>query len=266
MATRKISVVVAGGGIGGLTSSIALRRAGHSVTVLEKSTFHNEIGQALTLSPNGGRILRSLGLDFEKADIADYLGTHISNGTTLQLMAPAQNYGDYDKQFGLRFKTAYRIDLHSALVELASSPSGDGAPVKLVGNTSITDFDAEKGIVFTTDGNSFQADLVIAANGIHSTAASHINGSLCPPLDPSGTVVYRFAIPSKRILDDPDTAQLLSAGPGWCSFNVSPTSDRWLVRYYCRNNQICNFAMYALHTKEEAEKERLRFNANRRSL
>ena len=72
MASRKLNIIVAGAGIGGLTAAIALRRSGHKVTVYEKASLSHEIGQGITISPNGGRILRDLGLDFEKARVIDY--------------------------------------------------------------------------------------------------------------------------------------------------------------------------------------------------
>lgn len=74
MTSRKLSIIVAGAGIGGLTTAIALRRAGHMVTVYEKASLSHEVGQGITISPNGGRILRNLGLDFQKARMVDFLG------------------------------------------------------------------------------------------------------------------------------------------------------------------------------------------------
>ena len=40
----ELSIGVVGGGIGGLAAAIALRRAGHKVTIYERSDFASEVG------------------------------------------------------------------------------------------------------------------------------------------------------------------------------------------------------------------------------
>lgn len=59
---------VVGAGIGVLGAAIALNRAGHHVTVYERSQFENEIGTAITMTPNANLILDRCGLDADKAD------------------------------------------------------------------------------------------------------------------------------------------------------------------------------------------------------
>ena len=55
-------VIVAGGGIGGLTAALALARAGFRATVLEQTAKLEETGAGIQLSPNATRILIALGL------------------------------------------------------------------------------------------------------------------------------------------------------------------------------------------------------------
>jgi 2-polyprenyl-6-methoxyphenol hydroxylase-like FAD-dependent oxidoreductase len=54
--------VVVGGGIGGLASAVALRRAGWEVRVLERSAELGEVGAGITLWPNALRALDLLGV------------------------------------------------------------------------------------------------------------------------------------------------------------------------------------------------------------
>jgi 2-polyprenyl-6-methoxyphenol hydroxylase-like FAD-dependent oxidoreductase len=48
-----MDVLVAGGGIGGLTAAVALRRAGVEVTVLERAPGFVAVGSGMVLAPNG---------------------------------------------------------------------------------------------------------------------------------------------------------------------------------------------------------------------
>ena len=55
-------IVVAGGGIGGVSAAIALRRAGFDAQLFERAPELREVGAALSLWPNATRILREWGV------------------------------------------------------------------------------------------------------------------------------------------------------------------------------------------------------------
>ena len=57
-----VDVIIAGGGIGGLTNALALALAGQRVRVLERSSEFTEVGAGLQMAPNATRILRQWGL------------------------------------------------------------------------------------------------------------------------------------------------------------------------------------------------------------
>ena len=56
-------VLIAGGGIGGLTTAIALRHQGIEVVVLEQAEMLNEIGAGIQIASNAAIVLRELGLE-----------------------------------------------------------------------------------------------------------------------------------------------------------------------------------------------------------
>jgi salicylate hydroxylase len=56
------TIIVAGAGIGGLTTALVLARQGFRVIVLEKADRLEEAGAGLQLSPNASRVLLDLGL------------------------------------------------------------------------------------------------------------------------------------------------------------------------------------------------------------
>jgi 3-hydroxybenzoate 6-monooxygenase len=55
-------VLVVGGGIGGLTTALALSRKGIPVRVLEQAAEFKEIGAGIQLGPNVFRMFELLGL------------------------------------------------------------------------------------------------------------------------------------------------------------------------------------------------------------
>lgn len=63
MSIESLSVVVAGGGIGGLGAALLLARAGADVTLVEQVEDPAEVGAGLLLKPNGLAVLQGLGLD-----------------------------------------------------------------------------------------------------------------------------------------------------------------------------------------------------------
>ncbi|HET9572099.1 MAG TPA: FAD-dependent monooxygenase, partial [Methyloceanibacter sp.] len=60
--TPETEVLIAGGGIGGLTAALALARRDLTATVLERSDFRDENGAGIQLGPNATRLLERLGL------------------------------------------------------------------------------------------------------------------------------------------------------------------------------------------------------------
>jgi len=55
-------VLIAGGGIGGLATALALSRGGHRVRVLEQASRFVEVGAGVQLAPNATRALAHLGV------------------------------------------------------------------------------------------------------------------------------------------------------------------------------------------------------------
>lgn len=62
-----LKVGIIGAGIAGLSAAIGLRRASHDVEIFEQSEFKNEVGAAITITPNGTLVLKHWGFDFERA-------------------------------------------------------------------------------------------------------------------------------------------------------------------------------------------------------
>nr|WP_313956167.1 NAD(P)-binding protein [Mesorhizobium amorphae] len=62
MDTRSRPVVIAGGGIAGLTAALAFAQRGFAVEIYEQAPRLETVGAGIQLSPNATRILASLGV------------------------------------------------------------------------------------------------------------------------------------------------------------------------------------------------------------
>lgn len=117
MTERKGRVLIAGGGIGGLTAAIALGRRGQPVTVLERSAFGDVTGAGIQLGPNATRVLRTLGvLGAIEAVSFKPEAIWLFDGLSGKRLAsvPLGTYAE--KRYGAPYLTSHRADLHAALL------------------------------------------------------------------------------------------------------------------------------------------------------
>ena len=61
MSGAKPKILIAGGGIGGMTAGAALLRRGFDVEIFEQAGELREVGAGIQISPNGNRALDDIG-------------------------------------------------------------------------------------------------------------------------------------------------------------------------------------------------------------
>jgi 2-polyprenyl-6-methoxyphenol hydroxylase-like FAD-dependent oxidoreductase len=61
MATKDNTIILVGGGIGGLAAALAMSQAGFKVTLLEQAAELGEIGAGIQLGPNAFAAMDALG-------------------------------------------------------------------------------------------------------------------------------------------------------------------------------------------------------------
>ncbi|KAL9105782.1 MAG: hypothetical protein Q9227_009084 [Pyrenula ochraceoflavens] len=233
----QLSVIIVGAGIGGLATAIALRRVGCKVVILEKYSNKREVGFAVSLSPNANTVLRSLGVDFEKARMV-----HCTEDVIIQA-APAQQHfqvlwrsslANLEKEYGAPWMTVHRVDLHNCLKALATAKEGVGFPVEIVEGVSAVQFDST-GSITLRNGEVLKGDCIVAADGVRSTAHKAImKNSEERPAKLTGISNVRICVPTQALMDDKELREFMELAPNGTSVSLGTERDRLILRYPCR--------------------------------
>ncbi|RAL13090.1 putative salicylate hydroxylase [Aspergillus homomorphus CBS 101889] len=249
-----MKVLIVGAGIGGLAAGIGLRRAGHDVTIHERSSLLREVGAAINVCPNASQVLNQWGFDHKRARMVTARKHIMARGSNLQVDREA-TFPDFTALYGGPWFLAHRVDLHSELRRVATDPDGVGKPVEIVLRSSVVDYGPENGAITLADGTMHHADLVIAADGVHTSTIRHVIGHPTA-VKATGWAVFRFLIPSDELRQDPEIRPLVGSGPtrledGLMKIFTAEESMRRLVWYPCADNEMQNFV--AVHQDSHAE-------------
>jgi salicylate hydroxylase len=186
-------IIVVGAGIGGLTAALMLRRAGLDVEVFEQAAELREIGAGVQISPNATHLLHRLGLaDALRRVAVRPLTIEIRRWDDGRLLARQPLADLCERNFGAPYYHFHRAELLEVLA--AALPKHvlhlDHRCVGLVQQ-------AEKVEVKFHNDATADADLVVGADGIHSTVRGLILGPESPRF--SGHVAYRGLVPAERL-------------------------------------------------------------------
>ncbi|PHH61730.1 hypothetical protein CDD81_8022 [Ophiocordyceps australis] len=237
-----VQVVIVGAGIAGLCSAISLRRAGHQVEVYESSWMKNEVGAAINVPPNAARFLMAWGLDPVEWSFVRSRRMTLLDPFSLQFKMAITEEETARRVGGAELWYAHRVDLHTALRNMATRPDGPGTPVVMHLGMRVVGYDASTPSVTLKDGQQVRADLVIGADGLHSTASQEVLGYSNRPVAPiEANCCYRFLIPAETLQQDAETRFWNDDCQGWARLLPHNDSKRRLVAYTCRNDTIHNF-------------------------
>lgn len=251
MTKRRIGI--AGAGIGGLTAAIALLKQGHDVVVFEQAKGFFKVGADINLTPNAVCALDGLGEIVAEglrktAARPDYRISR--DGYTGEETSRLGMSAQAEENYGAPQLTIHRADLIQALA--------DAFPLEGVQfDKRLTGVEQNNGQVVASfaDGSNENLDILIGADGIHSTVRTALLGEEKPQF--TGVVAYRAVVPTDRVkgLSDPNSftkwwgpvpeVQIvnfpLNRGEDIFIFATTPQDD-WHLESWTTNGEVSELA------------------------
>ena len=215
------NVVIIGGGIGGLFAANALIGQGLRVSVYEQASALGEVGAGVYVTPNAVRHLERVGLGpaVEKWGARVGPGSYYfrHDGTPIAAVQVSDASG-WNATFGM-----HRADFVDFLA--ANLPAG----IVHTGHRAIGfEQNGDVARVKFANGATAEAEVVVAADGIHSELRSYV----FPPSKPvfHGTISYRGLVSRERLPNWPMDRWQMWAGPSK-HFLVFPIRHGTMVNY-----------------------------------
>jgi len=231
--TVDVPILIVGGGIGGMTTALALARAGFTAHIAERSPEFGEIGAGIQLAPNALRILDSLGvlpeLTAQAVRLRRLVFMHADTGRHLTTLA----FGEpFERRYGYAYSVMHRGDLLTVLHRACRADNR----ITLESNREVIELTDHGGTaqVRFADGGSYQCGAVVGADGLWSTARQLVCDDR-PVTDKF--VAYRGALPATDIAL-PAGERGIPAGPEDEIIWIGPYKH--LVQYPIRRGELYN--------------------------
>jgi salicylate hydroxylase len=233
-------ILIIGGGIGGLTTALALLRRGLDVTVYEQAPVLREVGAGVQIGSNGTHVLYALGLKEALARVQVLPPRRV-----LRHWRTGETWDWFDlgaasvKRYGTPHLLLHRNDLHSILVAAVRALKPDAIKLGMRANAVAQTADAAN--VQFADGQRATGTAIIAADGIHSQVRQCLFGPGKPEF--IGCIAWRGLIAMDRL--PPHLAQLLTTN--W----IGPHGH--VLHYPVRRGELMNFISIAERSDWQVE-------------
>ena len=197
------SILIAGGGIGGLVAALCLNRAGHDVTVFETVSEPRELGVGINLLPHSVRVLHDLGLESDLAASAvatSELRFCSDDGVLIWSEPRGLAAGNPWPQYSI-----HRGRLQMVLLDAVRRTLG---PDRILTGHHLDGFDQDKDGVLArfVDRRSgvlvgeYEGEALVGCDGLHSVLRRSFVSDEGPPRY-SGLVLWRGAVEAPPFLD-----------------------------------------------------------------
>lgn len=214
-------VIIIGGGIGGVTAAIALKRAGKDVTVYERAEELREVGSGLPLWTNALRALHKLGLGDELGKLGVQV-TSVRVSTWRGDTLTDTSNDKYLKRLGTITIVVHRAELLALLLKTL------GEDRVQLGMNCVGITQDETGVCARFEGGQeVRGDVLIGADGIHSIIRTQLFGLIKPGY--VGYTCWRGLAHISRT-----GLETWAWGKG-CQFGITPMSQErayWFMQKY----------------------------------
>ncbi|SES36831.1 FAD-dependent monooxygenase [Psychrobacillus sp. OK032] len=219
-----MDIVIIGGGIGGLCAAITLQKQGFSVNVYETSPTFQPVGAGIGIGSNAMQALMNIGVGEKVFANGNVLHTQIflnAKGRTLNSI----DFSVLKERFGQENITIHRADLHQTFLE-ALKPTTVHYNKKCVN----VEQNGDKVTAYFEDETEVTADLLIAADGIHSPIRKKLVPNSAPRY--SGYTCWRGITENKGKVDEFTSTEIWSSTG---RFGMAPMRNGQIYWFACIN-------------------------------
>jgi salicylate hydroxylase len=213
LSTSDLPILIAGGGLGGLTTALALARYGLRSRVLEGAPNFGAIGYGIQFGPNVFHVFERLGLSEGVLRIADQPpSVNMLDAFTGATVTSIPTGASFRQRFKYPYIIAHRIDLHNVLLDACRSTP----EIELVPDTMVTGYEdkGDRVVIATEGGQTIEGPTLIGADGIHSRTRAQLLADGDPR--PNGFTAFRSIVPMEAVRADvPRDVVVLWGGPGF---------------------------------------------------
>jgi salicylate hydroxylase len=206
-------ILIAGGGLGGLTAALALARRGRAVRVLEGAPGFGAIGYGIQFGPNVFHVFDWLGISADVLRDADQPPAVLMlDALTGREIRRVPTGPSFRQRFTHPYIIMHRVDLHNILLDACRRVDA----IELEADAMVSGFEdrGDRVAVTTEDGRTLEGPAFIAADGIRSHTRAQLFADGEPR--PNGYVAHRTIVPIEQLTADvPRDAVVLWAGDGF---------------------------------------------------
>ena len=222
-----MSVLIVGGGIGGLATAVALGRVGIDAHVFERAPEIQEVGAAVSIWSNAVKALRRMGLEERALSLGAEIST-VAFSSAEGRVASSVNAESVSRACGASSIMVHRADLQRMLLD-SLEPQRVNTAKECIGVAQ----DGSRVTVRFADGTEARGEVVIGADGIRSTVAASVFGD--EKLRFAGYHCYRAMAETPKVPGN-EALTILFPGVQFGLFpDVRPGETYWFL---CRNSPV----------------------------
>ena len=185
--------------------SLTLTRKGHKVTIFEQAPVLGEVGAGIQIPPNSSIHLISWGLEpYLRDNVIEPSSVKLKRWQNGDVIALTQYVPGFKEKYGAPYWVMHRAHFHDSMHRLALDL---GVEVKIA--SKVEHYEPEVGRIVLENGATYDADLIVASDGVKSAARRLVLGDADKPPRMTGFAAYRATVDVEDMKRDPDTAEIL---------------------------------------------------------